>query len=91
MPLSTRRIFRDVLKPGAAMLLPGVANALAVERRVDRHFIAAQWIDAVGLMRAAVKRAVAAGILDVVHDQIVVAAGFSHCRCSLREAEFSAN
>ena len=41
MPLSTRRIFRDVLKPGAAMLLPGVANALAARIVADQGFDAA--------------------------------------------------
>ena len=30
MPASTRELFRTALKPGAALILPGVANALAV-------------------------------------------------------------
>jgi len=41
MPLSTRRTFRDTLKPGAAMLLPGVANALAARIVTDQGFDAA--------------------------------------------------
>jgi len=41
MPQSTRRAFRDTLKPGAAMLLPGVANALAARIVADQGFDAA--------------------------------------------------
>ena len=41
MPQSTRRTFRDTLKPGAAMLLPGVANALAARIVADQGFDAA--------------------------------------------------
>lgn len=41
MPQSTRRAFRDTLKPGAAMLLPGVANALAARVVADQGFDAA--------------------------------------------------
>src|SRR5262245_15987594 len=38
---STRHEFRDLLKPGAAMLLPGVANALAARVVADTGFAAA--------------------------------------------------
>jgi 2-methylisocitrate lyase-like PEP mutase family enzyme len=38
---STRREFRDLLKPGAAMLLPGVSNALAARVVADLGFPAA--------------------------------------------------
>ena len=41
MPQSTRRQFRETLKPGAAMLLPGVANALAARIVADQGFDAA--------------------------------------------------
>jgi len=41
MPQSTRRAFRDTLKPGAAILLPGVANALAARIVADQGFDAA--------------------------------------------------
>ena len=38
---STRREFRDMLKPGAAVLLPGVSNALAGRVVADLGFPAA--------------------------------------------------
>jgi 2-methylisocitrate lyase-like PEP mutase family enzyme len=38
---STRREFRDLLKPGAALLLPGIANALAARVVADTGFSAA--------------------------------------------------
>jgi 2-methylisocitrate lyase-like PEP mutase family enzyme len=41
MARSTRREFRDLLKPGAAVLLPGVANALAARVVADTGFAAA--------------------------------------------------
>ena len=41
MAHSTRREFRDLLKPGAAVLLPGVANALAARVVADTGFQAA--------------------------------------------------
>ena len=41
MPHSTRREFRELLKPGAALLLPGVANALAARVVADTGFSAA--------------------------------------------------
>ena len=41
MPQSTRRQFRETLKPGAAMLFPGVANALAARIVADQGFDAA--------------------------------------------------
>ena len=41
MAQSTRREFRDLLKPGAAVLLPGVANALAARVVADLGFAAA--------------------------------------------------
>ncbi len=41
MPSTTRREFRDLLKPGAALLLPGVANALAARVAADIGFGAA--------------------------------------------------
>ena len=36
---STRREFRDLLKPGAALVLPGVANALAARVVADTGFL----------------------------------------------------
>jgi 2-methylisocitrate lyase-like PEP mutase family enzyme len=41
MAQSTRREFRDLLKPGAALLLPGVANALTARIVADTGFSAA--------------------------------------------------
>jgi 2,3-dimethylmalate lyase len=41
MSNSTRRQFRDLLKPGAALLLPGVSNALAARVVADLGFPAA--------------------------------------------------
>jgi len=41
MPQSTRRQFRDALKAGAALILPGVANALAARVVADSGFTAA--------------------------------------------------
>lgn len=41
MPSSTRHAFRETLKPGAAMILPGVANALAARVVADQGFDAA--------------------------------------------------
>ena len=41
MAHSTRRIFRKLLTPGAALLLPGVANALAARIVADTGFTAA--------------------------------------------------
>src|ERR1044071_1516979 len=41
MSNSTRRQFRDLLKPGAALLLPGVSNALAARVVADCGFSAA--------------------------------------------------
>jgi 2-methylisocitrate lyase-like PEP mutase family enzyme len=41
MTRSTHREFRDLLKPGAAVLLPGVANALAARVVADTGFAAA--------------------------------------------------
>jgi len=41
MPSSTRRQFRAALKPGAALILPGVANALAARVVADSGFAAA--------------------------------------------------
>jgi 2-methylisocitrate lyase-like PEP mutase family enzyme len=41
MARSTRREFRELLKPGAAVLLPGVANALAARVAADVGFAAA--------------------------------------------------
>ena len=41
MTRSTRREFRDLLKPAAAVLLPGVANALAARVVADTGFAAA--------------------------------------------------
>jgi 2-methylisocitrate lyase-like PEP mutase family enzyme len=41
MAHSTRREFRDLLKPGAALLLPGVANALTARVVADTGFSAA--------------------------------------------------
>jgi 2-methylisocitrate lyase-like PEP mutase family enzyme len=41
MPQSTRRDFRAALKPGAALILPGVANALAARVVADCGFTAA--------------------------------------------------
>jgi 2-methylisocitrate lyase-like PEP mutase family enzyme len=41
MAQSTRRAFRDLLKPAAALLLPGVANALAARVVADTGFRAA--------------------------------------------------
>src|SRR5881296_2974573 len=38
---STRREFRDLLKPGAAVVLPGVSNALAARVVADLGFPAA--------------------------------------------------
>src|SRR3954451_13222528 len=38
---STRRQFRDLLKPGAAVILPGVSNALAARVVADLGFSAA--------------------------------------------------
>src|SRR6266850_1720274 len=38
---STRRAFRELLKPGAALLLPGVSNALAARVVADLGFSAA--------------------------------------------------
>jgi 2-methylisocitrate lyase-like PEP mutase family enzyme len=41
MPDSTRKTFRTLLKPGAALILPGVANALAARVAADCGFGAA--------------------------------------------------
>ena len=41
MPASTRELFRTALKPGAALILPGVANALAARLVADCGFAAA--------------------------------------------------
>ncbi len=41
MPHSPRREFRELLKSGAALLLPGVANALAARVVADTGFAAA--------------------------------------------------
>src|SRR5436189_5089556 len=41
MPQSTRKQFRSALKPGAALILPGVANALAARVVTDCGFAAA--------------------------------------------------
>ena len=41
MPSSTRRDFRALLKPGAAVILPGVSNALAARVVADLGFSAA--------------------------------------------------
>lgn len=41
MPQATRRTFRAMLKPGSAMILPGVANALAARVAADCGFDAA--------------------------------------------------
>src|SRR5205809_2338159 len=41
MSQSTRRAFRELLKPGAAVLLPGVSNALAARVVADLGFPAA--------------------------------------------------
>src|SRR5881397_2465562 len=41
MSQSTRRAFRAMLKPGAALILPGVANALAARVVADLGFPAA--------------------------------------------------
>jgi 2,3-dimethylmalate lyase len=41
MPQSLRRDFRSVLQPGAALILPGVANALAARVAADCGFSAA--------------------------------------------------
>ena len=41
MAYSTRRKFRELLKPGAAVLLPGVSNALAARVVADLGFPAA--------------------------------------------------
>src|SRR4029079_11337395 len=41
MPVSTRKQFRATLKPGAALILPGVANALAARVAADCGFTAA--------------------------------------------------
>ena len=41
MPHSTRREFRAMLTPGAALILPGVANALAARVVADCGFSAA--------------------------------------------------
>src|SRR5437870_6915163 len=41
MSRSTRREFRSSLKPGAALILPGVANALAARVVADQGFAAA--------------------------------------------------
>src|SRR3954465_2158389 len=41
MPQSTRQQFRAMLKPGAAVILPGVANALAARVAADCGFGAA--------------------------------------------------
>jgi 2-methylisocitrate lyase-like PEP mutase family enzyme len=41
MARSTRRAFRDALKPGAALILPGVANALAARVVADQGFSSA--------------------------------------------------
>src|SRR5262247_4114759 len=41
MPHSTRRKFRAMLQPGAALILPGVANALAARVVADCGFDAA--------------------------------------------------
>jgi 2-methylisocitrate lyase-like PEP mutase family enzyme len=41
MPASTRQQFRAALKPGAALILPGVANALAARLVADSGFSAA--------------------------------------------------
>ena len=41
MPASTRQKFRAMLKPGAALILPGVANALAARVVADCGFDAA--------------------------------------------------
>jgi 2-methylisocitrate lyase-like PEP mutase family enzyme len=41
MPQSTRKEFRSALKPGAALILPGVANALAARVAADCGFTAA--------------------------------------------------
>jgi 2-methylisocitrate lyase-like PEP mutase family enzyme len=41
MPASTRQQFRNALKPGAALILPGVANALAARLVADSGFTAA--------------------------------------------------
>ena len=41
MPSATRRKFREILTPGAALLLPGVANALAARVVADIGFSAA--------------------------------------------------
>ena len=41
MPETTRQKFRAMLKPGAAVILPGVANALAARVVADCGFGAA--------------------------------------------------
>ena len=41
MPRSTRTEFRELLKPGAALVLPGAANALAARVAADVGFAAA--------------------------------------------------